>query len=305
MRLISNQTHFDFLRWRFVSLGSSWSVILVGFIAYFLLGGFNYGIDFSGGTLVQIKLDRANDIGAIRQALNDGGVGSFSLQAFGDPAAHEFLISLGKSEEGTAVAGRSVSAQVESLLKERFPSLVVRRAESVGPKVGAELKTAAFEAIFFSLLALLVYIWLRFEWRYSVGAIVATAHDVLIVLAAFVFTQREVSLTVVAAVLTVAGYSVNDTIVIFDRIREFMRKYQKKDIKDTYNDSINQTLSRTVLTSSTTLFVVLAIYLFGGEIINDFAFALLVGIVVGTYSSIFVAAPVVYMLLQRFPTKLK
>ena len=156
-----------------------------------------------------------------------------------------------------------------------------------------------------SLVALLAYIWVRFEWRYSVGAIVATTHDVLIVLAAFVFTQREMSLTVVAAVLTVAGYSVNDTIVIFDRIREFMRKYQKKDIKDTFNDSINQTLSRTVLTSGTTLFVVLAIYFFGGEIINDFAFALLIGIVVGTYSSIFVAAPVVYLLLQRFPYKLR
>ena len=305
MRLISNETHFDFLRWRFVSLGSTWSVILLGVVAYFIVGGFNYSIDFTGGTLVQIKMDKPTDIGAIRQVLSDGGVGTFSLQAFGDKGANEFLISLGKSEEGSTVTGSSLSTQVQKLLKERYPNLVVRRVESVGPKVGAELKNAAYEAILFSLLALLIYIWLRFEWRYSVGAIVATAHDVLIVLAAFVFTQREMSLTVVAAVLTVAGYSVNDTIVIFDRIREFMRKYQKKEAKDTFNDSINQTLSRTVLTSGTTLFVVLAIYLFGGEIINDFAFALLVGIVIGTYSSIFVAAPVVYMLLQRFPVKLK
>jgi len=305
MRFLSNQTHFDFLGWRFISLGSSWAVIVAGLIAYFALGGLNYGIDFNGGTLVQIKMEKANDITAVRQALSDGGIASFSLQAFGDPSAHEFLVSLGKSEEGTAVAGRSVAAQVESVLKERFPTLSVRRVESVGPKVGAELKNAAYEAILFSMLALLLYIWVRFEWRYSVGAIVATTHDVLIVLAAFVFTQREMSLTVVAAVLTVAGYSVNDTIVIFDRIREFMRKFQKKEPKDTFNDSINQTLSRTVLTSGTTLFVVLAIYLFGGEIINDFAFALLVGILVGTYSSIFVAAPVVYMLLQRFPVKVK
>jgi preprotein translocase subunit SecF len=183
--------------------------------------------------------------------------------------------------------------------------MVMRRVESVGPRVGAELKTSAYEAILFSLIAILAYIWVRFEWRYSIGAIVATTHDVLIVLAAFVFTQREISLTVVAAVLTVAGYSVNDTIVIFDRIREFVRKFQKKDVKDTFNDSINQTLSRTVLTAGTTLFVVLALYFFGGDIINDFAFALTIGIVVGTYSSIFVAAPVVYMLLQRFPARLR
>lgn len=299
------ETHFDFLRWRYWSLGSSWSVILVGVVAYFVLGGFNYGIDFSGGTQVQVRIDQVKDIQQLRQTLVDGGIDNFSLQAFGETGAHEYLIAMGKTDETQTEAPRSPAAQVEKVLKEHYPDLVMRRVESVGPRVGAELKDAAFEAIVFSLVAILLYIWLRFEWRYSIGAIVATLHDVLIVLAAFVFTQREISLTVVAAVLTVAGYSVNDTIVVFDRIREFMRKYQKREAGDLFNDSINQTLSRTVLTSGTTMLVVLAIFFFGGEIINDFAFALVVGIFIGTYSSIFVAAPVVYMLLQRFPVKLK
>ena len=305
MRIFSNETHYDFLGWRYYSLGASWTVIVIGIVAYFVLGGFHYGIDFSGGTLVQVRIDEVRDIQSIRQTLTDGGLDGFSLQAFGEAGGHEYLISLAKAGEQTGDAPVSPAAQVERVLKEHYPSMVMRRVESVGPRVGEELKQSAYEAILFSLFAILLYIWLRFEWRYSIGAIVATTHDVLIVLAAFVFTQREISLTVVAAVLTVAGYSVNDTIVIFDRIREFVRKYQKKDVKDTYNDSINQTLSRTVLTAGTTLFVVLALYLFGGDIINDFAFALMIGIVVGTYSSIFVAAPVVYMLLQRFPVRLK
>jgi preprotein translocase subunit SecF len=305
MRVFSNDTHFDFLGWRFISLSASWGIILAGVVVYFLTGGFNYGIDFSGGTVVQARIPDATNIEAIRKTLAGNGVSGFSLQAFGETGAHEYLVSLAKADEGTVVTGETPAAQVEKVLKDHYQSVDIRRVESVGPKVGAELKDAAYESIGFSLLALLIYIWIRFEWRYSVGAIVATAHDVLIVLAAFVFTQREMSLTVVAAVLTIAGYSVNDTIVIFDRIREFTRKFQKKEIKDTFNDSINQTLSRTVLTSGTTLLVVLAIFFFGGQIINDFAFAMLVGVVIGTYSSIFVAAPVVYMLQQRFPPRMR
>lgn len=303
MRFFSNETHFDFIRLRYISLIASGVAIVAGFVAYFLLG-LHFGIDFTGGTLVQVRVERESDIQAMRQALSAGDIGAFSLQAFGEEGSKEYLITLAQAADDAAVAGRSPAARVEQTLKEQFPQVQIRRVESVGPKVGAELKEAASEAILFSLVAILIYIWVRFQWRYSIGAIVATAHDVLVVLACFVFTQREISLTVVAAVLTVAGYSVNDTIVIYDRIRENLRKFRKKVIADTINDSINQTLSRTVLTAGTTLFVVAAIYVFGGEIINDFAFALLVGIVVGTYSSVFVAAPLVYMLLQRFPPKL-
>jgi preprotein translocase subunit SecF len=305
MRLIKADTHFDFLGKRKLSFIVSSLAILAGIAGYFLLGGLNYGIDFRGGTLVQVRIPETGDINRIRQALSDGGVNSFSLQSFGEVGGHEYMITLGKAEEATGPVGESESARVEGVLKEHFPSLTVRRVESVGPKVGGELRLAASLAILFSLVAILLYVWLRFQWRYSVGAVVALFHDVLVVLAAFILTGKEITLPVVAAILTVAGYSINDTIVIFDRIRENLRKFQKKALFDNFNESINQTLSRTVLTSGTTLLVVLAMYLFGGEIINDFAYALLIGIVVGTYSSVFVAAPLVFNLLNLFPPKLK
>ncbi len=198
-----------------------------------------------------------------------------------------------------------IAQKVKKVLKEAFPGMVVRRVESVGPRVGEELRLAAAQAILFSLVAILLYVWLRFQWRYSIGALTALVHDVLIVLAAFVVTQKEITLPVVAAVLTVAGYSINDTIVIFDRIRENFRRYQKKSAVDIINESLSQTLNRTLLTSGTTLFVLLSIFFFGGNIINDFAFALVIGVVVGTYSSVFIAAPVLYLLREVFPTKTK
>lgn len=304
MRLIKEETHFDFLGKRYYSLAGSALLILAGLAVYFLQGGLNYGIDFRGGTLVQVQLQERYDISTIRETLSDGGIGSFALQAFGEADANEYLITLARAAKLEERNGQTPSAKVKSVLIERFPSLVVRRVESVGPKVGEELKTAAFQAIVFSLLAILIYTWIRFQWRYSIGALVALFHDVLLVLAAFAATQKEISLPVVAAILTVAGYSINDTIVIFDRIRENLRRFQKRPIFDTFNVSVNQTLSRTLLTSGTTLFVVLAIFTFGGGIINDFAFALLLGVVVGTYSSVFIASPLVYILLQRFPRKL-
>lgn len=305
MRIFKTDSTFNFMGRARIPLAASLLVILAGFGAYFAMGGLNYGIDFTGGTLVQARLEGAGDITAIRQAVADADIGSFALQTLGDETAHEYLITLGGSDEQTAVTGKSPAVKVEDALKTHFPKVTIRRVETVGPKVGAELKEAAAEAILFSLVAILIYVWARFQWRYSVGAIAALFHDVLIVLAAFVFTQREVSLAVVAGVLTVAGYSINDTIVIFDRIRENLNRFQKRDRGETFNTSINQTLSRTVLTSGTTLFVVLALYLFGGEIINDFAFALLVGIFVGTYSSIFIASPLVLSLQRRFPGKLR
>jgi preprotein translocase subunit SecF len=304
-RLVPNDLGFDYLRWRWWSLAVSWTVIAVG-VLLFLVKGFNYGIDFTGGTLIQVQVNEAADIGQMRSLLDAAQIGSFTLQSLGEGQQRDYLIVLGGFLKAAA-AGKSenLAQKVEALLKTKYPSLSVRRVESVGPKVGQELKQQAFYAIGFSLLALLLYIWLRFEWRFGIGALVATAHDVLIVLTAFVLTQKEITLTVVAAVLTVAGFSVNDTVVIFDRIRENMRRHLKRPFDQNVNDSINQTLSRTVLTSGTVLIVVIVMYLFGGEILNDFAFALLIGILVGTYSSIFQAAPVVYMLHQRFPPRIK
>ena len=304
MRIIKEETHFNFLAKGPLCISLSGLLVLAGIVAYFAMGGLTYGVDFRGGTDVQVQFKETIDIKAVRQALSDGEIGSFSLKSFGQPGDNEFLISLGKTER-TIGDKKNRGEEVKNLLKAKYPSLTVRRIESVGPRVGKELRLKAAQAIVFSLIAILLYVWLRFQWRYSIGALVALFHDVLIVMIAFVVTGKEVTLPVVAAILTIAGYSINDTIVIFDRIRENLRRYQKKEIYDIFNQSVNQTLSRTILTSGTTLFVVLAIYFFGGAIINDFAFALVLGVVVGTYSSIFIAAPIVHNLMKWFPAKIR
>lgn len=304
MRIIKEETHFNFLAKGPLCISLSGLLVLAGIVAYFAMGGLTYGVDFRGGTDVQVQFKETIDIKAVRQALSDGEIGSFSLKSFGQPGDNEFLISLGKTER-TIGDKKNRGEEVKNLLKAKYPSLTVRRIESVGPRVGKELRLKAAQAIVFSLIAILLYVWLRFQWRYSIGALVALFHDVLIVMIAFVVTGKEVTLPVVAAILTIAGYSINDTIVIFDRIRENLRRYQKKETYDIFNQSVNQTLSRTILTSGTTLFVVLAIYFFGGAIINDFAFALVLGVVVGTYSSIFIAAPIVHNLMKWFPAKIR
>ena len=304
MRIIKEETHFNFLAKGPLCISLSGLLLLAGIVAFFTMGGLNYGVDFRGGTDVQVQFKEAIDIKAVRQALSDGEIGSFSLKSFGKPGDNEFLISLGKTER-TIGDKKNRGEEVKNLLKAKYPSLTVRRIESVGPRVGKELRLKAAQAIGFSLIAILLYVWLRFQWRYSIGALVALFHDVLIVMIAFVVTGKEVPLPVLAAILTIAGYSINDTIVIFDRIRENLRRYQKKETYDIFNQSVNQTLSRTILTSGTTLFVVLAIFFFWGAIINDFAFALVLGVVVGTYSSIFIAAPIVHSLMKWFPAKIR
>jgi len=306
--LVPNNLGIDYLRWRWWSIGISWAVIAVG-IGLFFAKGFNYGIDFTGGTLIQVQVSEPADIGHMREILDASKVGPFTLQALaavGDSKQQDYLIVLGGFLKAEADGkSQNLAQKVESDLKAKYPTLTTRRVESVGPKVGEELRQHAFYAIAFSLFAILLYIWLRFEWRYSVGAVVATAHDVLIVLAAFVLTQKEITLTVVAAVLTIAGFSVNDTVVVFDRIRENTRRHLKTPYAQIVNESINQTLSRTVLTSGTVFLVVIVMFFFGGEILHDFAFAMLIGVLVGTYSSIFQAAPIVYMLHQWMPPKVK
>ena len=303
MRLIKDNLNLDFMGKRLYTGIASLLVILGGIGAFFVFNGLNYGIDFRGGTIIQIQFKDSHAIGDIRKVLSESDIGSFSLQSFGEASANEFIISIGQTERTQIKKGESIAEKISGILKGKFSAMEVRRVESVGPKVGEELKTAASEAILFSLVAILIYIWFRFQWRFGVGAIMALVHDVLIVLSAFVLTQKEITLPVVAAILTVAGYSINDTIVIFDRIRENLHRFQKRDPLAVFNSSVNQTLSRTVLTSGTTLLVVAVLYFFGGAIINDFAFALLIGIIVGTYSSIFIAAPLVFLLQKRFPPK--
>ncbi len=263
------------------------SLILIGIgIAAMVVRGLNLGIDFRGGTVVQIKTTTPIAIQEIRKALAEGGHGDAVIQEFGSP--NDILIRV-------AAGSGQVVKEVKQLLEGHFKDhgVTVVRQEEVGPQVGADLRHKAVMAILYALGMVVIYITIRFEFKYAVGAILALVHDVLLTLGAFAVTQLEVDLTVVAAVLTIVGYSLNDTIVVYDRIRENHRENVQAPLGPVINRSVNETLSRTVLTSATTLVVVVALFFLGGSVIHDFAFALLVGIVVGTYSSIFIASPVV------------
>jgi preprotein translocase subunit SecF len=280
-------THVDFLGHRRVAFILSAALIIAGVISLVVHGGPKYGIDFQGGTLMQVKFENPIPAEDIRAALASIGLPHAQIQRFGGDK--EAIIRVGQRE------GEDLGAAILDALNEAYPGnpAELRRQELVGPKVGKELRTKALMAILYALIGILIYISIRFEFRFAVGAVVALIHDVAITLGMFSLTGREVTLPVIAAFLTIVGYSLNDTIVVYDRIRENRRKLYGKSFVDIVNISINETLSRTLITSATTLFVVIALYFFGGEVIHDFAFALLVGVIVGTYSSIYVASPLV------------
>jgi preprotein translocase subunit SecF len=281
-------THINFLGHRRAAFILSGILIVVGAISLIAHGGPRLGIDFQGGTLVQVQFERPVDVQDIRDALADAGMGGAEIQRFG--GNREAIIRIQQAEEGTDMTGAILAALNASEMDNKAD---VRREELVGPTVGRELRAKATNAILIALALILVYISLRFEFKFAVGAVVALIHDVAITLGMFSLTGREISLPVIAAFLTIVGYSLNDTIVIYDRIRENRRKLYGKSFTDIVNTSLNESLSRTVVTSLTTLLVVLCIFFFGGEVIKDFAFALLVGVIVGTYSSIYVASPLV------------
>lgn len=289
---IFNNANYDFIGKRNLAISLSLVLIIIGLVSIFLHKGLNYGIDFAGGTLVQVQFKNAVSADDVRKALTDPRLGTFTIQNIGEEGENEFLVRMPKPVETTV--SETPSVIVEKDLEEAFgkDNFEVRRTESVGPTIGKELKKSALGCILVSLVMILIYISFRFELRFAIGAVVALIHDVLITVGAFSVTGREFNLPVIAALLTVVGYSLNDTIVIFDRIRENQKLHHRKGLIELINLSVNQTLSRTILTSGTTLFVVICLFLMGGEVINDFAFALLIGIVVGTYSSIYVASPV-------------
>jgi SecD/SecF fusion protein len=276
-----SQPNIPFIKMRRGAYILSLVVIITGLFTFIQRGEKNYGIDFTGGTLLQFRFEQDVQAQQIRDALSSVGLGELSIQQFGD---------------GKEVIIRSYNENAENVingLSKTFGSgtFEIMREEAVGPAVGADLRATAYKAMLFALIGICIYISFRFEFRFAVTAIAALAHDVAVSLGMIALTGREISLPVVAALLTIVGYSINDTIVLFDRIREdrkFMRKSSQEEI---INLSINQTLSRTVLTSVTTLLVVLALFIFGGKVINDFSFVLLVGVIVGTYSSIFIASP--------------
>ena len=279
------------------------SLILIGisFISLVIKGGPRYGIDFEGGTLVQVKFFEKVDISEVRIALDDLTFEGLSVQEFGEKEANEYLITMTK----TTGELEGLSENVKITLNNKFgrESLEVRRVEMVGPKVGKDLRKKGMLAITFSLLGMLIYIWWRFELRFGVGAIICLVHDVAITLGALSLTNKPVDLPIIAALLAVVGYSVNDTIIISDRIRENLKKMSRGRLRDIVNKSINQTLSRTCITAGTTLMVVIALFSLGGEVIHDFAFTLLVGICIGTYSSIFIASPLLIVWERIFPKK--
>jgi preprotein translocase subunit SecF len=296
MKILPSDTKIDFIGKRFLAFAVSGFIILA---SLFLLTtkGLNYGIDFTGGTLVEIKVpDTAPDLGALRTGLNDLGLGAMSIQEFGAP--DDLLIRM-PEQEGGADAQNQALQTLKDYLGSQFESVDYRRTEFVGPQVGEELKKQGMYAVLFSILGMLVYIWFRFEWQFSVAAIIALIHDSLATIGLFALTQMEFNLSTVAAILMIAGYSINDTVVVFDRIRENLRKFKKMPIFELLNNSINQTLSRTLMTSITTLLALIALWTFGGEVIRGFVNALIFGIIIGTYSSIFVASPVLTFLNIR------
>ena len=289
----------DFLSFKRTAAVFSAILILGGIASIVAHQGLKYGIDFRGGTNVQIQFSTPPDLDQLRQFFAEKGMKNVVLQTFGDAADQEILLGLPTgSPLGT---GEKLTSELRKILLPQHPKLEIRRIETIGPKVGDELKISAVQAIFIALGLVLLYITIRFQWRQGVSAIVALLHDVLVVIGMFSILDKEFSLTVVAALLTVVGYSQNDTIVVFDRIRENQGKYRKKPFEEMINLSITETLSRTLITSGTTLLVVLALFILGGEIIHDFAFALLVGVLIGTYSSIYVASPVSVFLTKLAP----
>lgn len=289
MKFIKDR-RFEFMAFRRIALGIS-LVLVVGSLALIAFKGLNLGIDYTGGTLLQVEFPAAVDVQQAREALATVGQEQAVIQAYGDRG---MIIRLNAGDE-------KVGAQAREALREKFNGLQVLRLEKVGPVVGAELKRQALIALFLSLIGILAYVGIRFKFRFAAVSVIALAHDAIITTGAFALTGREVSLTYIAAILTIVGYSINDTIVVLDRVRENWGKLRQVGIERLLDDSINQTLSRTINTSLTTMLPVVALFLLGGPVIADFSFAMLIGLVVGTYSSVFVAGAMLCEWYKRSP----
>lgn len=289
MEIIKHDININFVGRRKLALIFSLLLILIGMVSLIAKGGPEYGIDFSGGTLIQVKFAKATNAKEIKQALQDMELKGLVVQKF-EEESHEFLLRAQNTSSELEGLGQLIGPQLEKSYGQG--TVEIRRVEMVGPQVGKDLRKKGLMALVFAMIGVLIYITIRFEFRFAVGAIVALIHDVLITLGAFSLFNKEIDLPIIAAFLAIIGYSLNDTIIVYDRIRENSGKHNKDEFQVIINASVNETLSRTILTSGTTLLVILALFLFGGGVIHNFAFAMLIGVVVGTYSSIFVASPV-------------
>ncbi|MDF1686928.1 MAG: protein translocase subunit SecF [Parvibaculaceae bacterium] len=289
LKLVPAKTAIDFVKLRYIAFVIS-ALAVVASIGIYVTRDLNYGIDFVGGTMIEIGTQGPADIAGIRQKLDSLDLGHVVVQEFGGPS--EVLIRIEQQNE-TAEQDQQVVEVVRAALGD---GVDYRRTEVVGPKVSGELVEAGTLAVVLAVFLMLIYIWFRFEWQFSVGAVAALIHDVVLTIGIFSVLQLEFNLSIIAAILTIVGYSMNDTVVVYDRVRENLRKFKRMDLAELLNLSINETLSRTVMTSVTTLLALLALYIFGGEVIRGFTFAMIWGVLVGTYSSIFIAAPLLLIL---------
>ncbi|OBY27571.1 protein translocase subunit SecF [Leisingera sp. JC1] len=298
LRLVPEETSFDFFKRAKLWLGISALMMVVGF-ASFLFQGLNFGIDFRGGTTIRTEASETVDVGAYRDALAVHGLGDVSITEVFDPAfeedQHVAMIRIQAQDDGEAISGEMIET-LKASLDAVAPGIKFVSVESVGPKVSGELITTAIIAVALAIAAVLVYIWLRFEWQFALGAVAALVHDVVLTIGVFSELQIKFDLAIIAALLTIVGYSLNDTVVVFDRVRENLRRYKKKDLSEVLNISINETLSRTMMTSVTTLLALISLYVLGGDVIRGFVFAMIWGVVVGTYSSVFVASTILLKL---------
>ena len=292
MELIKPGTKIPFTSYRRIAVIIS-TVVNVAVLAVLFIKGPNLGVDFAGGTMVQLKFQDKVAIADIHRALENVKLGGAAVQDFGEASANEYLVRLDKTSVELGALGEQIKkALTEELGPGKFE---VRRIESVGPKVGEDLRFRGAMSVIAATIMMGAYIWLRFEFRFGVGAVIALAHDLLVTVGALLLANYEFDLTIVAALLTVVGYSVNDTVIVCDRIRENMRKVKRESLESIINSSINETLSRTIITVSTAIMVLVALYVLGGAVIRPFAFALLVGFFSGVYSTIFIASPVILL----------
>ncbi|MCX7299331.1 MAG: protein translocase subunit SecF [Rhodobacterales bacterium] len=295
LRLAPEKTNIDFFRWQYVTFGGSMALMVLAIVLWVVMG-LNFGIDFLGGTTIRTESTQALDVGAYREALNALNLGDVSITQVFDPsfAADQNVAMVRISAiDGTEAVTPEVIEQVKVALTAIDPPVKFVSIESVGPKVSGELVWTAVMAMVAASIGILAYIWLRFEWQFAVGGVLALIHDVFITIGIFALFQLKFDLTIVAALLTILGYSINDTVVVFDRLRENLRKYKTMPLRDVMNLSVNETLSRTLMTSVTTLIALLALLIWGGDVIRGFAFAIFVGVLLGTYSSVYVAKNIV------------
>ncbi|MCF8486768.1 MAG: protein translocase subunit SecF [Rhodobacteraceae bacterium] len=298
LRLVPEKTNIDFFRWQWFTFGGSMALMVVALVAWAVVG-LNFGIDFKGGTTIRTESTQAVDIGAYRSALQGQPLGDVSITQVFDPSfradQHVAMVRIAAIEGEEAVSPETITA-VESALQAYDPAVKFVSVESVGPKVSGELIRTAILSMVIATVCIIIYIWLRFEWQYSVGAVAALIHDIFITIGLFAILQIKFDLPIIAALLTILGYSINDTVVVFDRLRENLLKYKTMPLRDVMNLTVNETLSRTLMTSGTTLIALIAMLIFGGDVIRGFVFAITVGIVLGTYSSVYVAKNIVLMI---------